>query len=476
MARPSSLADVELDVEARPKPWLERPDPETPFRILVLGDFSGRANRGLLETTLAGRRPHLVDRDSFELLLDKLKVELALPAAGTLRFSELDDFHPDHIFDQSGFFQALRVTRERLANSDTFASAAAALRPAEPAPAPAPRPSQAKLSLDDLLGSAPAARPQPALDDWGRLIHDLVAPHLTPGADPRQAELIAQLDSVIADQMRAVLHHPDFQQLEAAWRALFFLIRRLETGSELKIYLLDISKAELALMLEQAREDLRRSDLYKLLVTDAVNTPGAEPWAALAANYYCDGSQADLQFLARLGAIAQKAGAPVLAGAGDELLAAIDGGWSMLRKLPVSNWIGLALPRFLLRLPYGSQTTPIERFAFEEMPVHEHAASLWGNAAFACLCLLGQSFSRFGWDMRAGASREIDGLPLHVYKEEGESRIQPCAEVLMTEQQAEAMLDHGIMPLASLKDKDAVLLIRMQSIGDPPAALSGRWK
>jgi type VI secretion system protein ImpC len=471
MPRPSSFADVELDIEARPKPRLERPEAETPFRILILGDFSGRANRGLLETRLGGRRPLLVDRDNFDQILAKLHPELRLPVAGAesssvaLRFAELEDFHPDRIFEQSELFRALRATREQLGDPATFAAAAASFRPAAPPPPPRP-PSGEKVTLDDLLGGSPGARPQRVLDEWGRLIRDLVAPHLVPGADPRQAELIAQLDSAIAVQMRALLHHPDFQQLEAAWRALFFLLRRLETGPERKVYLLDVSKAELARMLEQAREDLRKCDLYKLAVEDTVGTPGAEPWAVLAANYYFGGSEPDLEMLARLGAIAQKAGAPVLAGAGDELLGSMaDGGWAMLRKLPLANWIGLAMPRFLLRLPYGGDTAPLERFAFEEMPGHDHHGYLWGNPAFACACLLGQG---------AGAARELGDLPLHVYRENEKERIQPCAEVLMTEEQAEALLDNGIMPLASLKNRDAVLLVRMQSIADPPAALAGR--
>jgi type VI secretion system protein ImpC len=480
MSKPSSFADVELDIEARPRPWLERPEAETPFRILVLGDFTGRANRGLLESRLAGRRPHLVDRDSFELLLDKLKPELRLPledveaASVTLKFSELDDFHPDRIFERSELFRALRGTRDRLANPSTFAEAAQAFRPAPP---PKPVPSSEKFTLDDLLGSAPAAQPQRALDDWGRLVRDLVAPHLVPGADPRQPELLAQFDATISAQMRALLHHPDFQQIEAAWRALFFLVRRLETSSDLKVFLLDISKAELALMLEEAREDLRASDLYKLLVSDTVDTPGAEPWAALCTDYSFDASQPDLEALARLGAIAQKAGAPVLGGAADELLAGMAGAaWLTLRKMPIAQWIGLAMPRFLLRLPYGSATNPTECFDFEEMPRHEHRGYLWGNAAFACASLLGHAFSHSGWDMRAGAIRQLADLPLHTYKQDGETNIQPCAEVLMREQQAEALLDNGIMPLASLKDRDAILLVRVQSIADPLAPLAGRWQ
>jgi len=151
------------------------------------------------------------------------------------------------------------------------------------------------------------------------------------------------------------------------------------------------------------------------------------------------------------------------------------GPFQQVRKLPQAHWIGLAMPRWLLRLPYGKDTAPIERFAFEEMPEHRHEEYLWGNAAFACLCLLAEAFGEAGWEMRPGSVRDLEGLPLHVYKEDGETKVQPCAEVLMTEQTAEALLDNGIMPLVSFKDRDCVRLLRFQSIADPPAGLSGRW-
>jgi type VI secretion system protein ImpC len=285
-----------------------------------------------------------------------------------------------------------------------------------------------------------------------------------PGADPRQAEAVAQLDLTAAEVMRAVLHNPAFQALESAWRGLYFLVRRIETGPDLKLYLLDIPKTEMAARLERSRDDLRQSDFYRVAVQEASGTPGAEPWSLFAADYSFDAGEQDLEMLARLGLIALQAGAPLIAGASPALLAKRAGsGWPMLRKLPYANSIGLAMPRFLLRLPYGKNTSPAEQFAFEEMPEHDHEAYLWGNAAFVCACLQAESV------------HQIDGLPLHVYREDGESKVKPCAEVLMTEEQAEALLDNGIMPLVSYKDRDTARILRFQSIADPPAQLAGRW-
>ena len=324
-------------------------------------------------------------------------------------------------------------------------------------------------------------------------MRDLVAPHLVPGADPRQAECIAQVAAATSEAMRGLLQRPEFQELEAAWRGLFFLVRRLETDVELKLYLLDVSKDELAAGLGQA-ENLRKTGFYRLLVEHTVETPGGQPWAVVGANYTFDDSVEDVMLLGSLGGIAAAAGAPILAAADPRVLGAeslaktplpenwrpIESqraqAWEILRNFPEARYLGLALPRFLLRLPYGKETEAAEQFAFEEFegaPVHEHY--LWGNPALACVCLLAQAFAEYGWEMRPGAIREIDGLPAHLYREDGEPQLKPCAEALLTEGAANAMLDRGLMPLVSLKDRDAVRLVRFQSLADPPAPLAGRW-
>jgi len=266
MSKPYSFSKVDIDVDAGSQPSREVPEPETPFRILILGDFSGRANRGICEPTLVGRRPIPVDRDNFEEVLERLLPELRLTPQVSLRFRELEDFHPDRIFERVELFKALRETREKLSDRSTFAAAAAALQPPEPAAPPASAP-PAKVSLDDLVeetGTRQAERPARALDQFQTLVRDLVAPHLVPRADPRQAEYIAQVDAATSEAMRGLLQRPEFQELEAAWRGLFFLVRRLETDVELKLYLLDVSKDELAAGLGQAEPLPGRGRLHPL--------------------------------------------------------------------------------------------------------------------------------------------------------------------------------------------------------------------
>jgi type VI secretion system protein ImpC len=279
--------------------------------------------------------------------------------------------------------------------------------------------------------------------------------------------------------MRAMLHHSTFQALEAAWRAVFHLVRAIETGSQLKLYLLDISKAELAADLSSA-DDLRESRVWRTLVEETVGT-GGDAWSVVAGNYSFPRTGGDAQMLGRLAKIMSFAGAPFLGEAdpGNSGMETEEAArqWERLRQLPEACWIGLAMPRFLLRLPYGKKTDRVESFDFEEMPgAPGHQQYLWGNPAFACVQMLAEGFANDGLEMRPGAYAEIDGLPLHVYEAEGEKQVKPCAEVLLTERDIEWILDQGFMALASIRDRDAVRLVRFQSIAKPLARLSGRWE
>jgi type VI secretion system protein ImpC len=502
MPKRFSYSEVGLDVSPGGAAVAEPPEPEQPFLIALLGDFSGRANRGLLEKHLSQRRILEVDRDNFEQVLERLAPALQLEA-GNVRIRELDDFHPDRLLASLELFQGLRWTRSELLDPETFHRAANALRAPAPPPLPEAPERVAPRSLDELLeesieqtearAEAPAAPPR-LRDEWSQLIHDIVAPHLVPGAPPEQAKLVAEVDAAITGQMRRVLHQADFQALEAAWRGVWFLIRRLETGASLRLHLIDVSKAELAADLA-ACEDPRRSETFKLLVEQSVGTPGAPVWSLLAGNYTFEATREDLALAGRLAVIARQAGAPFLAAISPRILGCrslaetpdpddwrrldteTSAAWEALRRQPEAAWLGLLLPRFLLRLPYGRETDPVELFAFEEMPVppiHEHY--LWGNPIFGAVCLLGQAFNQSGWAFRPGQVHELDGLPAHIWMEAGEPVLKPCAEVLLTERAAQEILDRGPMPLVSVRGRDAARIVRFQSVAWPAARLAGRWE
>ena len=472
-----------------------------PMRLLVMADLSGRAGRaddvpggGL------GDRPLLpVDHETLGAVFARCAPRLTFRPGDvggpelTIDFDHPDDFHPDELFRRLGLFEALRATRERLRDPATSKVTAAELGGGG---APVVEPGNVEddaETIGRLLGSAPADLASARIEgrtreDVRRFVSALIAPHVVVTPDPRQDELVAWVDRAIGAQMRALLHAPAFQALESTWRSVERLVSEVETGGEIEIVLLDVSRPELEADIAVVGADLERSQLYRLLVERA------GPWTLIVGAYTFGVEPGDVALLGALGAIASRAGGPFIAAAAPALLGCRSlaatpdprewqppGGeaatrWDALRASPWARWIGLALPRVLMRLPYGALTAPTERFTFEELaPGRDHEDYLWGHPAFACATLLARSFRDRGWAMSPGDDLELGGLPAHTIREGGESSLQPCAEVLLTERALGAILERGLMPFMSFPDRDAVRLVRFQSLADPPAALAGAW-
>jgi type VI secretion system protein ImpC len=538
MAESISFGKVQLDVEPGRAGQRSTPRDETPFRIVALGDFSGRSKRAAAGGERgAGPRAILVDRDNLDEVMEKLGTRLTLPIEGEsgagveLRFRELDDFDPDRIYEQTSLFRTLRETRKRLADADEFENAAAALglirRGAagrvesgaaggvsghvERREAGETTPDAGLLSgslLEDALeatterrrptAEAGGGRSRGSEDDLSAFLRRVVAPYAVASPDPRQDEVLARWDQAISEQMRAVLHHPEYQALEAAWRGLFLLTRRLETGTDLKIYLVDWSQEELTADLETCK-DLRECRLAKALGDPGGDWASDPGWGVFAGLYRFGAGVGDAVSLARLAVVARYLGAPFVGEALPEVFAseslaatpdpadwkkALDAeaeqSWAALRGLPQARYLGLAAPRFLLRLPYGEETVPTEAFPFEEVSLEgpsgpRHEDFLWGNPALACACMLGQNFRRHGWGMRPGQVRQIDGIPIFLYKQGGETHQLPTAEAWLGERAAEAMLEWGVMPLLSVKDRDAAVLFDLRSLAEGDEGLAGAW-
>lgn len=481
-----------------------RVDDDDPFCMLVIADLGvSRAARSARPP--GSRKPVALDIDNLDAVFKAMAIELELDFDTTpvkLRFTSLEDFHPDQLFARLEIFAALRQKRADLANPKRFHEAAASLGAAPEVStttdATAEAGPQAAGDLERLLGrkpadtpsSAPSSAPASSLDHW---LRSVVAPHVLPDIGNEQARLIAAVDSALAAEMRRVLHHPALMRLEANWRSIERLVRELDPGESLLLYLLDLSHEELAQDLSSHAADLSASALHRLL--NGAHTQGADGrrWSVLISDLTVGADLADLQQLAALGALAGRAGAPLLAAADPSLLGCDKLGalaepktwqpleadvatyWQALRQSPVAPWIGLALPRVLARLPYGKTSDPVSAFSFEEMPVHQHHDYLWGSAAFALCLLAGQAFLEEGWGMALGAGAELGDLPSHSYRLDGESHLQPCAEVLMGEAGADAICRAGVMPLMSYRNRNTARLLRWQSIADPVRALQGVW-
>jgi len=503
MKKPISFGSIGFEIVSSMDQTSARPESDMPFVICILGDFTGRASRGVVEP-LKDRRPIPVDRDIIDEVIEKMKVKVRLASAGTtldIAFSSLDDFHPDHILNRIGIFKALKDVRKKLGDPRTFNTAVEVLQKltgitgAQAGSTKDHEKPEARGGslLDEMIGQAgPGMDKIPAGHDLDAFVEAVVRPHLVAGEDPEQARLTAALDRSISDLMAEVMHHRAFQAMEAAWRGIQFLVSRIETDENLQIFLLDLTKEELSADLF-SDDDLARTGLYRLLAEGPLRSSGNLPVSVLAGNYSFDHS--DTALLGRMAKIAAAARAPFIAQADPCLVGCSTlnvtpdpaswrtfpdreslAVWDDLRHIPETVYLGLVMPRFLLRLPFGSDTDAAETFEFEEMPggsVHEHY--LWGNPALACAYLLARSFSLYGWEMHRDMVNDVDNLPLHVYSQDGSSALKPCAEVLLSEKAADAILDAGIMVLATLKDTDTARLVRFQSLAEPPASLAGRW-
>jgi len=497
---------IELDVGAGASRDAGPPRVETPFSILLVGDFGGRREGDHLapaagEAKPRARRPILVDRDSIDEVISRVGPVLRLTVSPgrspiEIRFSGLDDFTPDRLYERLPHLQSLREARERRGRS--------AMR-SPPMPPSAGRAGEGGGLLDQILGDEPpppagGSGRSPRIHESERYDSDeafadfvrrAVEPHRVSGPDPEHDALVAETDRVIAAELRAILHHPDFQRLESAWRGAAFLARRLETGESLRLSLIDVTLGELARDLANLESGAVSPDSVARAIVRGDASSGDQPWTLLVGLYEFGASAEDLMLLARLAELARAAGAvwlsaaaPALVGAAsfapsvefDDWATAANPAWDAVRGLEAAPHVGLISPRMLLRLPYGEDTDPCEALPFEEFATEgavDHADYLWGNGALAGALLLGDAFGRDGWTLRPDL--HVTGLPLYIGHVDGAARATPCAESLLTDRAVLHMLGRGVMPLASARERDVARLARFQSIAAPAKPLAGRW-
>jgi type VI secretion system protein ImpC len=443
--------EFEFDLGGARQHRAARDDGE-PMRLLVIGDFSGKppAER----QPLATRPTHNVDVDTLDAVIQRIGPRLLRPSGGEIAFCSIDDFHPDSLFRRVDVFEALRRARTT----------------------PPPRSAGADDDLGRLLGKPPKATTTDAAPAGGidALIRGIVAPHIVEDTAAETKTYLGAVDAATAAEMKTLLHEPGFQALESTWRGIQWLTSSLDLDGPLQLHLFDATREELIADVVAARGQLANTGLYKALVDRSRNVPGGHSWSVITAVLEFDASDTDMGLLASLGSIAAHAGAPLLAGADASLMAeATLANWSALRRSTVAPHIGLTTPRVLLRLPYGKASDPIESFAFEEVDgAPAPGELLWGNGALAAALLLGRGFNERGWEMEPGDDREIADLPAYTFTRDGERELQPCAEWLLTESQIDTAIRSGLIPIAGQRHRNALTMVRVQSIADPPAPLA----
>jgi type VI secretion system protein ImpC len=460
---------------------------EPPFRIAILGDFAGRPNGP--ENGLSS--PRRIDCDNFDEVFAQIGVALDSPPskgcawAVDLRFRKLEDFHPDQLLNRFEPLLKLTELRANLAHPATMDAAARELQellkiealPTEPSSTSSAESTEEMLGR--LLGKGPSqqSRATSPAELANRLIQQVVGSN-APSAGPQRSQLTALADTELSARLRAILHHPDFQALEATWRGLDFLARNVT--EEVKLSVIDLRATELATMLTV--EDLTKSEIYRQL---------EKLHPAVVLGVYTFGSE-DHALLGKIALLAKACHTAFLAAASPRLVGCSSfgtqpdpGDWSegssneleelaAVRRRPEAVHLGLALPRFLLRQPYGKGSDTIEAFPFEEMATKsDHESYLWGNPAFLCGHLLSEMFAAEGSEMESdGGGGEVGGLPIHSFTSDGETQVKPCAEAWLNERAATAILKRGIMPVLSVHGRDTVQLLTLRAISDPPMPLA----
>jgi type VI secretion system protein ImpC len=305
-------------------------------------------------------------------------------------------------------------------------------------------------------------------------------------------DMIAAIDKKLSDQVNEILHHDDFQKLEGAWRGLHYMVNNTETDEQLKIRVMNISKADLGKTLKRYKgTNWDQSPLFKKIYEEEYGQFGGEPFGCLVGDYHFDQSAPDVELLAEMAKVSAAAMAPFITGASPTLLQMDSwqelanprdltkifstpdyAAWRSLRESDDAKYLGLAMPRFLSRLPYGSRTNPVEAFNFEEdTGSADHGKYTWANAAYAMATNINRSFKEFGWCSRIRGIESggaVANLPTHSFPTDDGGVDMKCpTEVSIADRREAELAKAGFMPLIHRKNSDFAAFIGAQSLQKP---------
>jgi type VI secretion system protein ImpC len=307
-------------------------------------------------------------------------------------------------------------------------------------------------------------------------------------------EMIAQLDKKLSAQMNAIVHAPEFQQIEGAWRGLAYLIFQSETDAMLKIRVMNISKSELYRHLRQfPNAAWDQSSLFKKIYEEEFGQLGGQPYGCLIGDYHFSHLPTDVQLLRDISKIAGAAHAPFFAAA-DSTLMGMDSwnelmnprdlsklfdtpdyaAWRSLRDSDDARYIGLCMPRVLSRLPYGAKSEPVAEFGFEEeTDGHKGEKYAWMNAAYAMAANINRAFKEYGWCARirgVQSGGEVENLPTHTFPtDDGGVDLKCPTEIAITDRREAELAKSGLIPLIHRKNTDRAAFIGAQSLFKPKA-------
>ncbi|HEU4843310.1 MAG TPA: type VI secretion system contractile sheath large subunit [Burkholderiaceae bacterium] len=304
--------------------------------------------------------------------------------------------------------------------------------------------------------------------------------------------LIAQLDKKLTEQVNLILHTPEFQQVEGAWRGLHHLVNNTETDEMLKIRVMNISKNDLAKTLKKYKGTAwDQSPIFKKMYEEEFGQFGGEPFGSIVADYYFDNSAPDVELLSSMAKVAAAAHAPFISAAAPSVMLMESwqelsnprdltkifqtpehAAWRSFRESEDARYVGLAMPRFLARQPYGAKTDPVEAFDFEEdTSAADSKNYTWANAAYAMAVNINRSFKEYGWCSRIRGIESggaVEGLPVHSFPtDDGGVAMQCPTEIAISDRREAELAANGFMPLVHKKNTDFAAFIGAQSLHKP---------
>src|SRR5271165_6445681 len=346
--------------------------------------------------------------------------------------------------------------------------------------------------LDQIVEQGRFGKEQVARERGKDMVKEFVAQvlegemKLSRDADATINARVAQIDHLISLQLNEILHHPAFQKLEASWRGIKYMMSQSETSSMLKIRVLNVSKKELLRDLQRAPE-FDQSVMFKKVYEDEFGIFGGEPFGALIGDYEFSKHPEDIELLEKVSQVAAGAHAPFLTAAAPELLnldsfsqlgdprdigkifdSTEFAKWKSFRASEDSRYVGLTMPRVLMRLPYGKDTKPVDDFNYEEgVDGSDHSKYLWGNAAYALAARLTNAFAQYGWcaairGVEGGGL--VEGLPTHNFTtDSGDIALKCPTEAPITDRREKELADLGFIPLVHCKGTDYAAFFSVQS-------------
>jgi len=482
----------------------DRPEPQKltrkRFRIAIFGDFTGRAAKGQIDTgaALAERKPVILDPDTIDDVIESFATELVLPigkdgAGISVKLGEIDDLHPDELYDNVELFSELVSLRKQLQSGVTKDHAMKTLSGwaeahGTPAHAPTSRsggnavPADKRLSeFQSLIGDTTnSLRTVSPVED---MLARIVGPHIRALPDPNLGAMQAAVDLALSDAMRLVLHHPEFQSVEAQWRSLDLIARSVEVDDTLEVMIHDVSAEELAADLA-AQEDLSQTGFVRLLTEEPMDEDnGRGAYSALVGLYTFEETPPHAELLARFARVAAHVDAPFLAAISPgfwgtekaERPKVVAQAWDTLSGMSEAGHLGLLTPRFLLRRPYGARSEPIDPFDFEEFTQAEGLRGmLWGNPVVLAAILMAKSFKENGPSLQLGSIMSLGDMPFHYVNDRfGDQVALPCTERNVDLEKIAFAKERGFMPIASVRGRDEIRLTSFNSLRGEP--LLGPW-